>query len=251
MANLPRHSLDRTGDVTTIPRSQILLADFNPRVIDADEKRRLKKSLEINGLSECLIWNRTTGRLLSGHQRLSILDKSAPDGDWLVPVIIRELDEVQEKQLLVAMNNRKAQGRDDDIKLGQLLQTPNIDITAMGFDLGQIKTILPQIAPTIPVVQAELAANSQKWKAEKAAKIAREDAAVERIMAGQETGDKAETKILEQDDQFYACFLWKNFAGKMKMMQALGVDAGEQFVKGEVLDKVVAFASEKGWKVNE
>lgn len=246
---LPRHPWDKCGDVSTVPRSQIQLAEFNPRLIDADEKRRLKKSLEANGLSECLIWNKTTGRLLSGHQRLSILDKSAPEGDWLVPVIIRELDEIQEKQLLVAMNNRKAQGRDDDYKLGLILQTPGISIEACAFDLGQIKTILPQIAPAIPIVAAELAKNSAEWKQEKIDQRNREDAAVQRIMDGQRLNDKDEAKVLEEDDQFYLVAVWPDFAGKVKSLQALGINPLERFVKGEVVEELIKFAVEKGYKI--
>jgi len=239
--DLPLHPLDKCGEISRVPRSQIKLAEYNPRSIDVDERRRLRKSLEVNGLSEPFIWNRRSGVLVGGHQRLSILDKSAPEGDWLVPVIVRDLCDTEEKQLNVALNNQKAMGRYDDFKLGQLLQTPNISIEACGFDLGQIKSILPQIAPTIPIVAAELAANSQKWKQEKIDQRTREDAAVTRIMNGQQIGDKAEAKVLEQDDQFWVAFVWPSFAGKVKFMERLGVEPLEQFVKGEVIEeKLVA-----------
>lgn len=239
MPNLPLHPLDRCGEISRVPRSQIKLADYNPRTIDADEKRRLKRSLEINGLSEPFVWNKTSGFLCGGHQRLAILDKSAPEGDWAVPCVIRELTDTAEKELNVALNNQKSMGRYDDFKLGELLKTPNINIEACGFDLAQIKTILPQVAPTIPVVAATLAANSEKWKQYEKDKRTNEDAAVGRILDGQEIGDKHEARVKEQDDQFWVCFIWESFAGKMKCLQSMGIDPGEQFVKGEVLEMAV------------
>ena len=242
--DLPLHPLDKCGEISRVPRSQIKLCDYNPRVIDADEKRRLKRSLELNGLSEPFVWNSRNGNLVGGHQRLSILDKSAPEGDWGVPAIIRDLCDTEERQLNVALNNQKSMGRYDDFKLGELLKTPNIDITACGFDLGMIKTILPQIAPQIPVVAAALEANSQKWKQEKIDQRTKEDAAVDRIWNGQAVGDKAESKILEEDSQFWLCFVFESFAPKMKLLEKMGIDSAEQFIKGEVLEELVSKVKE-------
>ena len=248
--DLPLHPLDRCGEISRVPRSQIKLADYNPRTIDADEKRRLKRSLEVNGLSEPFVWNRSTGNLVGGHQRISILDKSSPAEDWAVPVIIRELSGAEERQLNVALNNQKAMGRYDDFKLGELLKTPEINIEATGFDLGQIKTILPQIAPAIPIVAAELAKNSAEWKQEKIDQRNREDAAVQRIMDGQRLNDKDEAKVLEEDDQFYFVAVFPDFAGKVKLFEGLGIHPLERFIKGEVVEELLKFAIEKGWKVH-
>lgn len=236
---LPRHPLDKTGDVPRIPRSQIKLCDYNPRSIGADEKRRLKRSLEANGLSQPFVWNKSTSNLVGGHQRISILDKSAPADEWAVPVVIRELSDTEERQLNIALNAESAMGRFDDFKLAEILKIPTLDITACGFDLQQIKTILPQVAPTIPVVAATLAANSEKWKQYEKDKRTNEDLAVGRILDGQEIGDKHEARVKEQDDQFWVCFIWESFAGKMKCLQSMGIDPGEQFVKGEVLEIAV------------
>ena len=122
METLPKHQLDRCGEISRVPRSQIKLAEYNPRQIGVDEKRRLKRSLEANGLSQPFVFNQRNNTLVGGHQRLSILDKSAPDGDWMVPVVIRDLSETEERQLNIALNAETAMGRFDDFKLGQLLQ---------------------------------------------------------------------------------------------------------------------------------
>ena len=157
----------------------------------------------------------------------------------MVPVVIRDLSETEERQLNIALNAETAMGRFDDFKLGQLLQTPSIDITACGFDLGQIKTILPDIALTIPSVATAIAEHSQAWKQEKVDQRAKEDAAVDRIWNGQAVGDKAEAKILEQDDQFYLVFVWESFAGKMKWLEKMGLAVDERFLKGEVIEELL------------
>lgn len=238
---LPRHPWDKmSDDVTRVPRSQITPAPYNPKQIDVDELRRLKQSLQKNGLRETIVWNKRSGYQIGGHSRLRVLDKNeCPEGDWAVPVTVHDLDELEEKQLNTALSNRSAMGRFDDFKLADILKTPNISIEACAFDIGQIKTILPSIAPTIPIVAATLAANSEKWKQEKINQRANEDAAVGRLMDGQEIGDKHEARVLEQDDQFYVVFVWPSFAGKMKCLESMGIAAAEQFLKGEELEKLV------------
>jgi hypothetical protein len=146
---------------------------------------------------------------------------------------------VEEKQLNTALSNREAMGEFDEYLLAEVLKTPNIDIPACGFDLGQIKTILPTVAPLIPAVASVLATNADKWKQEKVEQRNREDAAVQRIFDGNQIGDKDEAKILADDDQFYFCVVFKNFADKMKCLERMGIDAGERFLKGEVIEKLL------------
>ena len=59
-----------------VPRNELKLAPYNPRKIDPYARKLLKDKLEKVGCVEALVWNRKTGNLISGHQRLSILDES-------------------------------------------------------------------------------------------------------------------------------------------------------------------------------
>ena len=56
-------------------RSQINFASYNPRKLSDDARKRLKANLKRIGLAGGIVWNETTGNLVSGHQRLSILDE--------------------------------------------------------------------------------------------------------------------------------------------------------------------------------
>ena len=63
-------------EIKKIKRSQIKLAAYNPRTITDEARKRLKKGLKKFGLVQPLVWNETTGVLVSGHPRLSILDET-------------------------------------------------------------------------------------------------------------------------------------------------------------------------------
>src|SRR6185369_9190974 len=97
----------------------------NPRTMDPEAKRLLKVSLEKFNLAEPLIWNKRSGRLVGGHQRISILDKKQgyPATDYTLPVIVVDLDEKKEKRLNIWLNNPSAQGHFERDKFLSLLNT--------------------------------------------------------------------------------------------------------------------------------
>lgn len=111
-----------------IKRSKIKLAGYNPRKITAENKKKLEKNMEQYGLMGGLVWNETTGNLVSGHQRISILDKQnkytkgkkKSDYDVLVTKVNLTLE--QEKEQNIFFNNALAQGIFDDAKLEKLMK---------------------------------------------------------------------------------------------------------------------------------
>ena len=89
----------------TVKRSQIKFADYNPRIIDESNQKKLVKAIRENGLIEPLVWNKRTGVLVGGHQRLTAADKIYRKKDYDVPVAIIDVDEKTEKKLNVQLNN--------------------------------------------------------------------------------------------------------------------------------------------------
>ena len=61
-------------ETETISRDQIKNAPYNPRIMDDGAKKRLKKNIARHGLVSALTWNKRTGNLVGGHQRLEQLD---------------------------------------------------------------------------------------------------------------------------------------------------------------------------------
>lgn len=125
------------NEVKSIPRNEIKEADYNPRIIDEDNLKKLTKDIREHGLVTPLVWNKRTGVLVSGHQRLAAMDKIHRKKDYEVPVAVIDVDEKEEKQLNVQMNNPSLQGSWD---LGALaeLRDDGISFEDMGFDKGDI-----------------------------------------------------------------------------------------------------------------
>lgn len=125
------------SEVTTIPRNKIKKADYNPRIIDDDNLKRLTKDIREHGLVTPLVWNKRTGVLVSGHQRLAAMDKIHRKEDYPVPVAVIDVDEKEEKQLNVQMNNPSLQGSWDlDALAG--LRDDGISFEDMGFNKADI-----------------------------------------------------------------------------------------------------------------
>lgn len=61
-------------DTETINRSMIKNAEYNPRIMDEKAKKRLKNTIRTHGIVSALTWNKRTGNLVGGHQRLEQLD---------------------------------------------------------------------------------------------------------------------------------------------------------------------------------
>ena len=104
-------------EVEVISRGEIHGADYNPRVISEDARKRLKRMLAKHGLVQPLVWNRRTGNLVSGHQRLSQLDQLERSQDYDLQVSVVDVDEREEKILNVQLNNPSMQGDWDMDKL--------------------------------------------------------------------------------------------------------------------------------------
>ena len=125
--------------IESIKAEQLMPAKYNPRKDlkpgDA-EYEKLKRSLEEFGYVEPVIWNRTTGNVVGGHQRLKVLLSM---GMTEIDCVVVELSEEKEKALNVALN--KISGDWDKNKLALLiadLQGADFDVSLTGFDPAEI-----------------------------------------------------------------------------------------------------------------
>lgn len=119
-----------------VKRSQIKLADYNPRIIDQSNQKKLVKMIRKNGLIEPLVWNKRDGILVGGHQRLTAADKIYRGKDYDVPVAIIDVDEKTEKELNVQLNNPSIQGTWDLGKLADM--SKDVSFEDMGFSKTDI-----------------------------------------------------------------------------------------------------------------
>lgn len=124
-------------------KSELLLpAAYNPRkdLKPGDpEYEKLKRSMEEFGYVEPVIWNKQTGNVVGGHQRLKVLLQM---GEQEIDCVIVEMDEQREKALNVALN--KVSGAWDNDRLASLITDLNataFDISLTGFDAAEIDAL--------------------------------------------------------------------------------------------------------------
>lgn len=119
--------------IETISRADIKNADYNPRIMDKESKKRLKEGLKKHGLVSTLTWNKRTGNLVGGHQRLEQLDALERNKDYSLDVCVIDVDEAEEAVLNVQLNNPSMQGDWDLEKLAMITEEFDVDFDDMGF----------------------------------------------------------------------------------------------------------------------
>lgn len=124
-------------DTETISRDMIKNAPYNPRIMDKKAKERLRKNIAKHGLVAALTWNKRTGNLVGGHQRLEQLDALEKSKDYELTVCVVDVDEREEAALNVQLNNPSMQGEWDLDKLAMISEEFELD---MADDLGFTET---------------------------------------------------------------------------------------------------------------
>lgn len=118
-------------------------AAYNPRVDlqpEGEEYQAIERSLKRHGLVQPIVWNRHTNTVVSGHQRLTVLEAQ---GETEVTVSVVDLDDIQEKELNVALN--KITGEWDDDKLSVILNELGEEATDTGFTLPEIDVLRDEL----------------------------------------------------------------------------------------------------------
>jgi len=154
-------ALVTTHEIRAVPLADLKPAPYNPRRINDAAMAALTKSLERFGYVEPIIWNKRSGFVVGGHQRLKVLRASKIKD---VPVVIVDLAENEEKALNVALNSTHLSGEFTDnlqtllaeihakdqvlfseLRLDQLLS--DIKATAGRTDPDEVPEMSPQNDP--------------------------------------------------------------------------------------------------------
>jgi len=126
----------------TVHRSQLKGAPYNPRKINKVQAKRLREGLKTHGLVGGILWNRRTGNLVGGHQRINQLDTLEGSQDYSLEVDVIDVDELQEKEINILLNNQTAQGEFDEDKLADLvehLREENRNVERTGFTMADMQ----------------------------------------------------------------------------------------------------------------
>lgn len=235
-----------TSETIEIQRSDINLADYNPRSISGETRKKLKQNIKKNGLLGGLVYNLRTKTLVSGHQRISVLDElnNYPDNDYLVKVEAIDVDEQREKELNVWFNNTSVQGQWDYDMLAQII--PDIDyknagltdedLQLIGIDFTMQTEAERRITDDInnliaPVQDQKEAVKQAKKELSQAEKIAHNKEVKAQVM--QDAQEKAENM------ESYVMISFDTYKAKSEFMERFGFDKREKFVKGELFENMI------------
>lgn len=247
-------------------RSEIHPAPYNPRVIDDEARKLLKRSLKTYGVVGGIVVNRQTGfTIVGGHQKVLILDEmnkydtETRENDYLLRVELVDMDETTEKQLNIALNNLSMTGRWDYDKLAEMI--PEIDYKAAGLTEADLSMIgvdfmfqseeeakLPDAFQELMRETDEAHRQDVQQRAEErqeqrdAIKAAQETANIEQEKSleekidhvkamKKETLDKAEQ--MASDAQAYVMLSFDNWQNKVSFMRNAGYPDVVKFIKGE------------------
>lgn len=125
-----------------MPLNLLSPAEYNPRkdLAPGDATYdKLKRSIEAFGCVEPIIWNKRTGNVVGGHQRLKILlDLGYTEDD----VIVVDVDEIREKELNLSLNNIRNENDGELLTalLAELKEKGDLSLT--GFDEAEIDRML-------------------------------------------------------------------------------------------------------------
>lgn len=230
-----------TSESVELKRSAVHFADYNPRTLSDDEKKTLKRGIKKFGLVGGLVVNKRTGMtLVSGHQRLTVMDElnKYPGEDYVIRVDVIDVDEKQEKELCILLNNPNAQGKWNDEKLRELVPDidwkdaglTDIDLNLIGCDFllqteeesSLADSLSDMMSPVTEQKEAEKAAK-QLDKAEKVAHMKEVKEQVKQV--AQERANDMDAYLMLSFDTFEA---------KAAFCERFGYDPDMKFIKGEV-----------------
>lgn len=241
-----------------LKRSAIKFADYNPRILDDEAKKSLKRGIKKFGLVGGVTVNKRTGfTVVSGHQRLTVMDElqkynpETKENDYIVRVDVADVDEKMEKELNILLNNPNAQGRWDYEKLAQLI--PDIDYKDAGLtdaDLNMIGVDYllqteeeSNIADALDDLMSPIVEERETAKAERAAeremqKAIEREAKVQHMKdVKQQVKEEAMAKAEQMDG--YVMLSFSSWEAKAEFCERFGYPAEMKIIKGEVFAEQV------------
>lgn len=169
-----------------------------------------------------IIWNEATGRIVSGHQRISILDELEKSDDYELSVSAVTLSEKEEIEQNVFLNSTTFTGEFDLEALKGLIDN-GLDYESAGLDLYDLNIIGVE---TIEEDEPE-----QEEEAEEAKDI--ESIKAEKERARQAIDGRAD------EGESYVSLSFNDYKAKAAWMRSWGFNPDDLFVKGEVFQKII------------
>lgn len=215
-------------ETKTVLRSEIKGAEYNPRKISEDARKKLKKNIERVGLLDTIVVNKNTMNIVSGHQRISILDTLERKKDYMLTVAMVDLTEQEEKEQNIFFNNTKVMGEYDLDLLSPLLigidyENAGLDLSDIGIlgvevDLGQMEEIQSESDKELLKFNNEIYDNKREMRKD--------------IINHSQDNNKESIDTV-------VMLTFSNNQSKAEFMERFGFRPNDRYVKGEVFAEMV------------
>lgn len=226
-------------------RSAIHFAGYNPRKLSDESRKTLKRGIKKFGLVGGIVVNKRTGlTVVSGHQRLSVMDElqKFPDNDYRIRVDVIDVDEKQEKELNILMNNPNAQGSWDYDALARLV--PDIDYKDAGLTDADLNMIgcdfllqTEEENSLAGALEEMMQPVTEQKEAEKAARqLERAEKVAHMKDVKQQVKEQAQETAANMDA--YLMLSFDTWEAKAAFCERFGYDPYQKFIKGEQFDSI-------------
>lgn len=235
-----------SSTIVEVKRSEIHPADYNPRKIDEQGKRMLKRSMKQFGVVGGIIVNSQTGNtIVGGHQKVSILDEmyKYPDNDYSLRVEMISVDRKTEKTLNIALNNGNISGSWDYDALARLV--PDIDYKDAGLTDADLNMIgcdfllqTEEENSLAGALEEMMQPVTEQKEAEKAARqLERAEKVAHMKDVKQQVKEQAQETAANMDA--YLMLSFDTWDAKAAFCERFGYDPYTKFVKGELFDEQI------------
>ena len=261
------------SEIMELKRSQIHPHPRNPRTIDQEGKKALKRSMKNFGVLGGIIVNRQNNFVIvGGNQKVAIMDEQQkfnpddPETDYIIRCEVVDMDEKTELEALTALNNPTIGGKYDWQKLAELI--PDIDYKNAGLteeDLSMIgvdylfqteeenqlssdlddmmaqvdaehqKDLARQREQREAIKQAQAEANAQQDAQIAQNALSPEEERQAKIDHMKDVKAQVKTQAIENamNQEAYVMISFDNFKNKEEFMSRFGYPADLKFIKGE------------------
>lgn len=218
------------SETVNIQRSQINFAPYNPKNHSKDAIIQQKKNFKRVGFLGGIVWNKTTGNLVSGHKRIMSMDSlfkydGTIETDYQVKVEQVEFDLKTEMEQNIYMDAASANTQQDFELLKIML--PEIDYELAGLDAFDLQVMGIDI-PDTENHKIDFALDSDENKVKRKESIA--------FHRGRVKNEK------DEDDRGADSYLVLNFSSpknKIAFMARFDFEVDEKYIDGDLFSETI------------
>lgn len=193
----------------------------------------LNKSLKKSGLVETVVWNKRTGNVVGGHQRLSELDKLEGGREYALDVAVIDVDETEEREINIKLNNQNMMGGYDAEKLAALFINDGVQFADTGFSALDI-----ELNFDTPVANAILGQERTEEP-----EVVSDIETIQKIKAARKNGrDRANHKNVAE---FFKVIVFNSMESMDEFISHFNLDGETRYIDGEIIKSALGIGAEK------